>query len=192
MSLKKSTQAGDTLVEVLVAVAVLAVVLVGTFSLMNKGVTQMYDSMERSEVRLLLDRQTEALSYARDEFFIRDSGDTSGYVVNVAAANAWQTIRTEALVPSLSTVPALEDGCSTTTGAFAITRDGSNNLAISAITQAKATGFPSPGDGIWIQKISSPTGLLVPYKDFYIRACWWPTGSLNMQVMSTVVRLYDK
>lgn len=191
MTQKKSTQAGDTLVEVLVAIAVLSIVLVGTFSLMNKGVSQMYDSMERSEVRLLLDRQTEALNYARDEFFIRESGNASSHIINVAAANAWQDIRNEATVPSLAAVPTLEDECVTPTNAFAISIV-SGNMTVSSVTNGVATGFPKPGDGIWIQKVSSPSTAPVPYKDFFVRACWSPTSSSKMQVMSTVVRLYDK
>lgn len=192
MLTQRNRQAGDTLVEAMVAISVLAVVLVSTFSLLSRGVAQMYDSMERSEVRMLLDRQTESLNYARDQYLQQVAGKTLAGG-DLAAANAWASLKNETTYPSVTTVPSMESGCSDKTNAFYMTRDGGNNIVVSnSITgSGLASGFPAPGDGIWMQKIAESTNP-VPYKDFFVRACWQSTGSTQIQVMSTVVRLYDR
>lgn len=184
MSVAKSTsnERGDTLIEVLVAITVFAVVMVGVFSLMNQGVTQMYNSMEKTQVRLLLDSQIEFLTYARDQ-----------YVGNfhTTESDVWDSLKTMGDAPS---IPDLTLACdSTPVNAFWITNDVTGmHIATSGIL-ATQDGFPSPGQGIWVQKISgSGTVPGAPaYKDFYIRACWRQNGNSQTQVLSTVVRLYD-
>lgn len=193
MSLTKhDSERGDTLIEVLVALTVLAVVIVGSFSIMNKGVSAMYDNLERTEVRQLLDQQIEALNYARDQRLVQ-LGPQAGTMTttDIAAATAWTTITNPAWAASLATTPGLED-CSAA-NAFYLTRAGADNhlVASKVFTNSSAPGFPGLGNGIWIQRISSgPTPVL--FKDFYIKACWQPTSSAARQVLSSVVRLYDR
>lgn len=183
MSLERSSEQGDTLVEVLVALSVLAIVVVGAFSLMNKGVAQMYDSMERAEVRQLLNKQIELLNYARDQYFQKDDA-----TADVNAVMLWQSMESAA---SAATIPAL-DNCTDTSGGFSIQGSAQTNVQfVSGVAHAVASGFPAPDNGIWIQKISTP-GAPVPYVDFYVRACWMQGSSPVMQVESSVVRLYDK
>lgn len=196
---KNTSERGDTLIEVLVAISVFGIIVVGTFSLMNRGASQMYDSMERSEVRLLLNGQTELLTYARDEYFqsLDPEASTSMDTYDTAAKTVWNPgIRNN--VTNLTGVPSLE-GCSSdndATNAFWLTTETNGTISIKSRADSpfvsSATGFPSPGNGIWIQKIHSPGGVAVPYVDFYIRACWMPTSSSQTQVLSTIVRLYDQ
>lgn len=193
---KRAAEKGDTLVEVLVAITVLSIVMVGAFSLMNRGVAQMYDSMEKSEVRLLLNRQIESLTYARDQYLLSqlDSGTLNSY--DQAALAVWTQLKTAGY--STATIPALDLCTGTPQNAFWIVPDASNRLSVvssntsGALTSVTADGFPAPGDGIWIQKIDSLASAQVPYKDFYIRACWRQNSSPKTQVLSTVVRLYDR
>lgn len=189
---KHSSQRGDTLIEVLLAITVFGVAVVGAFSLMNRGVTQMYDSMEKSEVRLLLNRQTESLTYARDQYLHRLSGIALTNQHDIAAADLWVAL---SAIDPVDDVPAL-DNCSNTHNAFSIDRtvDASGDVYISLNSSVTglASDFPSPGDGIWMQKIESDATALVPYKDFYVRACWIQASSSQQQVLSTVVRLYDR
>lgn len=182
---------GDTLIEVLVAIATLAVVVVGAFSLMSRGVSQMYDSMERSQVRMLLNSQIDALTYARDEYTRSLQPSLTGISTesDAAAQEVWDDVQTN--VTSLTTAPSL-DGCSDADAANAFWIDTSGLLLLKKTGfKALSDGFPAPGSGIWIQKIDHSGGS-IPYKDFYVRACWTPTGSSVTQVISTVVRLYDQ
>lgn len=188
---KHASERGDTLVEVLVAITVLGVVVVGAFSLMNRGVAQMYDSMEKSEVRLLLNRQIESLTYGRDQYFLQLSCPTSVSTYDQAAVNLWCRVRSQT---SVGSIPNLNScNIQSPQNAFWITTDANNFLSLqTTMSSATADAFPAPGDGIWIQKIDSAAGVQVPYKDFYIRACWRQNTSPETQTLSTVVRLYDK
>jgi prepilin-type N-terminal cleavage/methylation domain-containing protein len=190
LAVKRATERGDTLIEVLVAVSVFGVIVVGAFSLMSRGVAQMYDSMERSEVRLLLNQQTEALTYARDQYLISQSGGLLTTEYDKAAERVWQGVESEF---SQSSVPAVNDGCTNPDYAFYTVIDNNGYLQRSTtVLSGVASGFPSPGNGIWMQKIDSSPGAKIPYKDFYIRACWVQNSSSQTQVLSTVVRLYDR
>ena len=184
----RTSERGDTLIEVLLALSVMGVVVVGAVSLMNKGLSQMYDTMERSAVQLLLDRQVEILTYGRDQRLRELSGESlTGY--DEHARSLWNQVRT---VQSLNAgaVPQLNN-CSDTNRAFAVANNNGGGFSVLTSVQAVATEFPSPANGIWIQKIHNGT-VSVPYTDFYIRACWRQSSSPVNQVASTVVRLYDR
>lgn len=187
---KTPNQRGDTLIEVLVAITVLGVVIVGAFSLMNRGVAQMYDSMEKSEVRMLLNGQIEMLTYARDQHFRSLTPDSATMTDADKAANSvWSALQSQ----SVSDIPSLNDGCVMPGSAFWVGIESSGTITYhNTLEEAISDEFPVPGSGIWIQKINSGSGAGIPYKDFYIRACWRQTSSTQTQVLSTVVRLYDQ
>lgn len=89
-----------------VAISVLSIVIVGAFSLMNKGVAQIStDNMERAEVRLLINRQTESLTYARDQHLRSLNGEVLD-AYDAAAAVAWNNVIAQ---PALSTPPDLNN-----------------------------------------------------------------------------------
>lgn len=185
---------GDTLIEVMMAISIMAIVVVGTFSVMNKGLANMYDSLEVSEVQQLINRQAESLRYARDQYLARKNGHTLSASDN-EAADVWvNSLGNASGVGNWSgetAVPRM-DNCDNTTSAFFVQRsaDGAS-IAVGTNIEAVAAGFPSPGNGIWIQRTSSAVG--VPYKDFFIRACWQSVGGGDeKQVLSTIVRLYDQ
>jgi len=58
------TQAGDTIVEVVIAIAVIAVVITGAFVITNRSLTAVRDSQEHSEALSLLQGQVEQLRNA--------------------------------------------------------------------------------------------------------------------------------
>lgn len=189
---QQQTERGDTLIEVILALSIFAVVTVSTLAIVNKGVAQMYDSLERTQVRMLLDRQTESLTYARDQYFRSQSAADAAAMAsepeNTAAAQVWQTISAVG-----ETTPDVDECSASSSNAFYITSTGSL-LQFNAFTtgdRAVADGFPAPGNGIYVQYKNSPATAPVKFKDFYFRACWQPTSSQVPQVMSTVVRLYE-
>jgi Tfp pilus assembly protein PilV len=179
---------GDTLVEVLLAMAVLGIAMVGVFAMMNRGVTEMYDSMERTQVRGLIDQQIETLIYARDQS-LRDGsaeGIANMTVQDKAAATAWGTLKS---APS-STPSGIED-CSAQ-NAFYMNQNAYGHVILtSSVISATSNGFPSAGDGVWVQKNNGASGG-VSYVDLYVRACWGQNSAPGTRVLSSVVRLYDK
>jgi len=61
-------QRGDTLVEVLMAIVVLAMVIVGAITVMSRGLKASQLAVERTQVRLEVNSQLEMLRYLRDGY----------------------------------------------------------------------------------------------------------------------------
>ena len=184
---KPSRERGDTLIEVLVAISVFAVVVVGAFALMNRGVAQMYDSMEKAQVRMLLNGQIETLTYARDQY-LRSQSMPLTTQQDQRAKQTWDWIKAQTDTPVA--VPGLTS-CTPSGSAFFILTDNNGMTPSSTVTNTVAAGFPSAGNGIWIQQMPSSGSVTPSYVDFYIRACWAQNSNNQTQVLSTVVRLYD-
>lgn len=183
-----NSQRGDTIIEVILASAMLALVTVSTFAIMQRASSSAYDAMERSAVRLQLNGQIELLNYFRDSY---SQAAVNGDPITGTPAEMWQTIANNATTPPVSAPPTLET-CAAPAGAFYISRSTSGPAKYQILTNnTAATGLPVPGSGLWIAKIS-PTGAapLKKYQEFYIVACW-PTTTAGEQRMSSVVRLYD-
>ncbi len=174
------SEQGDTLVEVMLAIAVLGVAVVGTMTIMNKSTLQMMDTLERTAVRTSINSQSELLNYVRDN----SKGESSA---------VWAAIKSRT-VTSTSTI---SDACKyNSTTSFYLSR--SNNsldtvtlTAINSNASAKnTTGKAVIGTGIWIDAVRS-TGGSIPYIDFYVRACWTRLANSADSRSATIVRLYD-
>lgn len=184
----RNRESGDTLIEALLAMTVLGVAMVGVFAMMNRGVTEMYDSMERTQVRGLMDQQIETLIYARDQHLRNGSSEGIANMTDEdkAAAVAWVALKS-----ATSAVPLGIQDCSAQ-NAFYMNQNGSGEVVFTnSVASATSSGFPSAGDGVWVQKNVGSTGG-VSYVDLYIRACWGQNSAPGTRVLSSVVRLYDK
>lgn len=190
-----ASERGDTLIEVFVAITVLSIVTVSVFSIMNKGVASMYDSLERAQVRQILDAQSEMLQYARDQYVVQQTPQSAAMSLDDAAAAAvWIRLRDTTQVPDIAGIPGLND-CHISNAFYLTMKPNGGNTTMVLEKNgviSPSSGLPEPGNGLWIQKISSQAAQPVPYKDFYIKACWQPVGSDVPQVLSSVVRLYDQ
>lgn len=178
--LKRTRQTGDTLIEVILACSILALVTVGAFSIMQRGAASAYNALERSQVRLELDRQAEYLYYFRD-LYVKAIKDQ----VTPAAGSpesVWPVITgySEIGAVPLSTCP--------TTGGFYFT--GPTTMPGTVLTTTD--GLPEPGKGLWIvrQDANGFGSMNHKYRDFYIVACWTTTTG-QPQSMSSVVRMYE-
>src|SRR5262245_49800310 len=89
---------GDTLVEVLVSVAILGLVIIGAVTLMSRGLAAAQTALEHSQVRLLVSGQYEMLRQLRDEY-VRDPNSTAGQL--------WHSI----VAASNTNVPTYGDDC---------------------------------------------------------------------------------
>ena len=190
--LRNDAQRGDTLIEVLLAIAVLSVVTIGTFSLMNKGISESQNALERTQVRTYMNAQTELLTYLRDQHAAAVAAGTSTTVYPV---NLWTDIATRAAA-NVSTAPSAYDNCSTVmANSFSLSPTATSTYAVNSFTAANlATAtLATPGSGLWIEPKASPVSLNPAYQkyiDFYVKACWTPISSSTKQNMSSVVRLY--
>jgi hypothetical protein len=185
-----SDQRGDTIIEVILACTMLALVTTSSFAIMQRGTATTYDSMERSQVRLQLNGQSELLNYFRDEYIKAIS--TTGVIAPGSPADMWRKISLDGTVTASAATPVVES-CTPPSGnaAFSIRLDTSipaYRVYPGSITAP--SGMPSPGDGIWIQRIDPGGGPARNFHDFYIMACWDATTS-QKQYMSSIVRLYE-
>ena len=178
-------ECGDTLIEVLVAMGILAIVVVGIFSAMNKAIQLSYGALERSVVRSEINRQIEVMYFLRDDYFDKLINDPSD-----AASTAWHTV----VKNNTSDLPDVAS-CTPTSGAYTVSKVA-NTWRLESYPampggDATANGLPSPGEGIWIEsKYSSGSG--VPYTDVNIKACWQASNGTDIERLSTVMRFYDK
>ncbi|HMQ09195.1 MAG TPA: prepilin-type N-terminal cleavage/methylation domain-containing protein [Candidatus Nanoperiomorbaceae bacterium] len=173
---------GDTLVEVMLAIAVLGVAVVGTMTIMNKSTLQMMDTLERTAVRTSINSQAELLNYVRDS-----AKDSSSAV--------WTAIKARAVTSTATISDACKYNSSTS---FYLSRsdtslDAVTLTAINSNASAKnTTGKAVVGTGIWIDAVRSTGGTsTIPYIDFYIRACWTRLANSADSRSATIVRLYD-
>ncbi len=193
---QKCSQRGDTLVEVMVAISVLGMVVVGCMAIMNRSLSNMMNTIERTEVRTDINSQTEMLNYIRDSYLqSKQGGAVTTYVT--MWADIQQLTATEGtslggqcdVNPSGSLAPG-----STRPGSFYISRDATDGLSVNLVTTGRADGGrATPGDGLWVDAVRGGSGAgQVPYTDFYVKACWAAINGGVDQQTSTVVRLYDK
>jgi prepilin-type N-terminal cleavage/methylation domain-containing protein len=172
-------QAGDTLVEVLMAIVIISVIIVGAITVMNRGLTAAQIALEHSQVRLSVNGQIEMLRYARDEYVQSKNGPSASQWSAVIAATNQQPVN-------------YDSGCGITSGkqAFFMTK-GAAQVNRNNYTVATPATVATPGTGLWVESVASAAGIVPAYVDFVVRACWSGLGSTSQQRTVTAVRLYD-
>ena len=200
---------GDTIIEVLFAVAVFAMVAVGCLSIMNQGTATAQRSLEITLVRQQIDAQAEAIRYIHQAYI---AGYHKGSVSTTGPAGEWQemTSKTDGKgAMKASTFGALN-------GTFCpSTAPGEKPFILNARTATVWSSEPAmePPEGvslppfaevnynsdssiahaygIWIEAVPSTTDTHTGFVDFHIRACWDSPGSRVPVTLGTIVRLYE-
>lgn len=186
----RRSERGDTLIEVLLAMAILSAIIVGAITMMNRGHAIARDSLERSQVTALMTEQAEILRY------VRDSYDPSKPAPLVPPASLWKD-----LVDNW-TATAENAGCKTNTNPFYLQK----SLNPSGEVEPKLVDFDEstinvgssnyvethakPGNGLWVEAEPPAGAGGVEYIDFHIKGCWSPSGEGPQQEAKTIVRLY--
>lgn len=190
---------GDTIIEVMFAFVVFALVSVISFSIMNRGVAISQRSLEMTQVRIQMDAQTNALQYIHQL-----------HVAGLDTTNEWGKMMTKAKA-SASDFGAM----ATATSCRSFTA-GQNPFILNARTARLRTAAPSlavaagattppypqviyndagavdGAYGLWIEAVRGATTTgFADYVDFHIRACWQSTGASVPATLGTIVRLYD-
>ncbi len=173
-------QKGDTIVEVMFAVAVAGLTIVLSLAVMNRGVATTQMAVENTLVRQSLDGQAESLRFLRD-----------------TNSPQWTNI-VESRTGSSATPFEDNDNCAPTTlnRAFYVevnVSDGPNSGSAVVKNYSDAGDsteiFAQPGNGMWIEAVkSSPTQQFI---DFHIQACWAPPFSGPNARTGSIVRLYE-
>lgn len=183
----RSRERGDTVIEVLLAIAVLSTAAVGVFAIMNRSTAYAYGVLERTETRARVSQQLELTAYFRDRYV-----DTSlkGLPTDTYPANVWADIKLRAA----STAPNSTDpaSCQPNPNSFYIAEnpDGTYQVASYSVVVPQTT--PRAGSGLWVEAARSPAGVSVAYVDVYVKSCWQSIGGNQQETISSVVRLYDR
>jgi len=187
---RSRNQSGDTLVEVLFAVAVFSLVAVGGMSVMNAGLSTVQRSLEISLAREEMDSQAEVIRFMHDSYITAYPSIVSG-----TPAGEWKNIIDSQLITAAS---KLSD-CSAPTGSFVVNTKTAK-VKTSSITgvvptysqiryeQADQT-VVSAAEGIWVEAVKDLDSN--KFIDFHIRACWDSAGSRVPVTLGTIVRLYE-
>jgi prepilin-type N-terminal cleavage/methylation domain-containing protein len=180
----RSNQRGDTLVEVLMAIVVLSMVIVGAITLMARGLKASQMAVEHTQVRLQINGQEEMLRYLRD-----------GYLSdpNSAAGQTWVGLFGGSPLYAPTTASSYDDtSCNVTSGktGFYLSQSGGVVSATQFDSANKPTSYALPGQGLWVEMTRS-VGIAPAYVDVMFRACWSGIGDSADQQSVTVIRLYD-
>lgn len=201
-------QTGDTIIEVLFAVSVFAMVAVGSLAIMNQGTASAQRSLEITLVRQQIDAQAEAIRYIHQSYvaafqkegtaptgtaaeWIKMTNKATGNGANNASpfgnygSSCPDTVPGEKpfiLNARTATVSAARPAMASPPGAslppFAQVIYNSD----SSINQAY---------GIWVEAIPSSGTDGPGFVDFHIRACWESPGNSAAMTLGTIVRLYE-
>ncbi len=185
---------GDTIVEVLLAFALFALIAVSTTYLMNRSLSIGQRSLEVTQVRQQVDSQAELLRYTRDN-------------ASSTGSSTWGAIKSQAIQPDAFDDTVSYSACPSTAPAnsFVLRMANPSNLTVSRVpldgVRYKKASYISRvnydgaawggviAEGLWITPVRVE-GSTSAY-DMYIRACWDSVGSSVPQTISTIVRLYD-
>lgn len=195
-------QRGDTLIEVMLAIAITATVVVMVMALMNTGLASLQGSIERSQVRSAMQGQLAALQYIRDDYLASRG-------VNAATGDAWKDVMdtSKHLISSGSptsisdTVTEISQcipDSSVATKAFYVGTPLPSIPPAPPVEPVELEGYTGiiadplpiaqPGNHMWIEAYDGagdPRAV-----NIVVHACWDSPSSGVLQHETTVMRLY--
>jgi len=191
--LSHSRQRGDTIIEVILAFAVFAMLAVGTIILMNRGTQASQQALESTLTQETLAGQSESLLYLREAYIANPSTPAP------SPAATFKDIINNRTVSSPS--PFGDSSCvsSIPAGSFAIDPMAARVISASAMNGAAAPAYPqiltsggvTRAYGVWIEAVKpTPISGQPSFIDFHIRACWYsPIGAVPTTT-GTILRQY--
>lgn len=201
-----SMQRGDTIIEVMVAFSVFAMVAVGALTVMNQGTAGAQNTLETTLVRQEIDAQAEMLRFLH-QAYTSNPGASTGPSSKFAAILA--RAQTAALTQPTEFGDNADQPCTQvlpgeSSKRFALNNEGTlladentkpiQDLDISAnapYAKVDTDNSPQVAYGIWIEPvISNATNNDTRFIDFHIRACWESASGDNQRTLGTIIRLY--
>jgi len=207
MRLIRNRQKGDTIIEVLFAVTVFAMVAVGSLSIMNQGTGAAQRALEITLVRAQIDAQAEAIRYIHQAYVTAfEKGNIPA--PGTGTAGEWTKIKQQYSGGDPSGFGVVNGKCPTApTGQKPFVLNArkavvSNKSILMTAPEGKslppfsqvAYNDDSSIDetyGMWVEAIPSTNTDGPGFVDFHIRACWDSPGSSVPVTLGTIVRLYE-
>lgn len=200
ITITTNRQRGDTLIEVLLAITVLATVISVSYAVMSRGFSESQIAYERTATQALMNGQSAMLRDAQERYIASRSNSSSP----LRDKTDWETIISSTYMTTATTgiQESTETTCSTTpTKAFyfrtdpASINDGFGTPApygsSSFSNDSKPSTAGATGKGLRIEGLKFENAGGIPYYNFYIKACWLTPYGGSKQEMRTIVRLYE-
>ncbi|NTW62089.1 type II secretion system protein [Candidatus Saccharibacteria bacterium] len=200
---KRNENRGDTIVEVMFALAIFSLVAVGSLSIMNQGAATAQRALEITLVRNEIDAQAEALRFLNSSYIANFQRGSASYT-NSGAEQWRQILDNTVTTPSAwNTASSCPDNPSksfvvNTRKATLVTNTSVIVPAETSFSQVYYDGANtmSKAEGIWIEAIDPNVTTDnnqgdADYVDFHIRACWDSPGQSVPVTLGTIVRLYE-
>lgn len=196
--LGRQRERGDTLIEVIMAFAVFALVAVGGLMLMNRGTNAAQISLEITQTQKIIAAQEETLKYLRDAYGTSEDATGPSAVMRDIITNRLVTAPSQF---SRDTCPATgafpnrafalnpSSDFNTPTTGIITTLTSMNDPGAPAFPRVDTTGT-GMSYGVWIEAVRGETAADEPaFVDFHVRACWLnPSG--GVLTTGTISRLY--
>lgn len=206
---RRTQQRGDTLIEVLFAVTVFSLIVVGALSIMNQGTSASRRALETTIARQAIDGQAETLRFLHESYVSEyQTGTTynTDDAVVTPGEQYYAIIQNARNFPKSSASPLDTGGTCPATkpaGSFIVDPAAARAVIDPTVLQAAqvypelvyngAGGFVS-SRGLWIEAVrtnATPGVTNAGTIDFHIRACWRALGSTVPVTLGTIVRLYE-
>lgn len=205
-----ANQRGDTLIEVMFAFAIFALVAVGSLAIMNQGIATAQRSLEITLVRAQMDAQAEAIRYIHQSYvaayqkggptltgtageWLKMTSKTTGKGADNASTFA-QSNGSVCPAQVSGDKPFILNARTARIGGsvpVASVPAGSTLPPFSQVTY-NADSSIDQAYGIWIEAIPSDINANgTGFVDFHIRSCWSGAGSSAPMTLGTIVRLYE-
>ena len=199
---------GDTIIEVLFAVTIFAMIAVGSLSIMNQGTAASQRALEITLVRQQIDAQAEAIRFIHQAYVA--SFQQGATPTGTAAQWLAMTNKTTGKGADSPSVFGLIDN-----GQCPSVAPGQKPFILNARTATVSNSTPlmsppaggslppfaeivyntdssiSNAYGLWVEAIPSTNAVGPGFVDFHIRACWDGPGSGDAVTLGTIVRLYE-
>lgn len=187
-------QRGDTIIEVLLAVAVFSMLAIGTLIVMNQGTSSAQRALEVTLVKQQIDGQAEALRALAQDNLTQRSIDGKQNTVWAALTGAIDSTQidtdTNSCPTAFNSVFALN--AKTADKATAIkSMDLNGSSTPPPYAKIIYDGAAATSYGVWVEKRTTTEGGLPDAFDFYVKACWYSSGLSVPMRLQTTVRLYD-
>jgi len=171
--IKTSNQRGDTIIEAILAMALITLVLFTTWSLTNRS----------SQLSLAARKRIVMVNHLKEEAEI-----IRGWRDGAASAsdfrNAPQLAGKSVAVGSVPVNPCDESRSAVPPNSFNVSLNSSGGFDV---TNNPKTVESDPTSQVWVQVEDDPSATNKQYIDFYLNACWHSGGSVQKEENSQIL-----
>lgn len=191
------TKRGDSIIEVLLAIAIFSAVAVSSLATMNRGLANIETALEETVARSEIDAQADLIRYVRSgyqstptAYVLNQTGVGGSPDVQVTYKKMWDDI-----IASVGGDTKINSSCTSNTPNGFVLRNTDYGISYQKITSYSSSGgIPKAKEGnsndLWVTAVGGGgSGGTSAYYDFYINTCWYTPGSSVGTTLYTTIRL---